>query len=132
MRKRIAYHFFSIQKNDLSPHDGSGAVDRRWRFVVKNLRCQIQQVNRGTAVEKYDIKVAEILYVIYHNNYLWSVDSSTRFIISVDPRQQIGETPQESGIKILQFIGTSEEVMTKVRRKTNIEIYAEWNKRWTL
>lgn len=134
MRHRSKLHWFTIQRNDLTIKDSTGALNRStgWRTIKLNVRCHIQQVNKGDALVKYDIKVAQFLYVIMHNEPDLSPDESYRFIINVNPLLRIDNFPDKNEIKILEFKGASTGVISKLNRHSTNDIYAEHNKRWTL
>jgi len=136
MRKRAKYHWFNIQRNDLTVKDITGALDRRegWRTTNTNIPCQIQQINRGEAFEKYNISVAEVLYIILFHNVNFTPDASYRFIIPSDGLEtiQLPDTLVLGNYKILEFKGFNKSAIGKLKRKGQLEVYGEHNKRWTL
>lgn len=132
MRTRALYHYFSVQNNNLSSRDASGAINRSWAFEKRNIKCQIQEIGKAEAVERYGIQVAEVMYLILYQDPTLTIDETKRFIIHNDPRNQIYYAPKESDIKILEYKGKREAVIHQRRRHAEFRIFAEWNKRWIL
>lgn len=136
MRYQDKFHWFNVQTNAFTAKDTTGALNRQtgWSNLKVNVRGHIQQVNRGDALEKYDIKVAELLYVIFFDDSTFIPDASTRFIINKTPKYKVPLNPQPEEIKILEFIAFNEGYIGNFVKSTvnTLEIYAQHNKRWTL
>lgn len=134
LSRRVLKHWVSFQYNDLSGQDKSGAIDRKWTFLQKNVPCNVQQINRGNAFNRYGIEVSESLFVICYNYLHTRFDNSYRFIINVRPELKIPDiaTPNPEEIYILEFRGCKTGVINRNRRFNEYEVYGEWNNRWEL
>lgn len=133
MQRKTFRHYFSVQDNsNYHGTEKTGALHRsNFPWLYKNLRCNIQEVNRQDSVLKYNIEVSEKLFVIYHN-FDAVFDEEHRFVVNVNPLRQIADNPSIDNILILEYRGRRVSVYSRNRQKITHEIYAEFNNRWRL
>lgn len=127
-------HYFCVQDNsNYHGKDSSGAVDRtNFPIILQNVRCNVQEVNKQDAVLKYNIKVSEKLYVLYHRQEL-TLDETIRIIIPADNLFKEIQFPlQQNDILILEYRGRRRPTFSRNRRWDAYELYGEHNKRWQI
>ena len=134
MKFRDKFHWMRVQKNDLTGKDSTGALNRStgWRTFKENIRCQVQQLDKGDLELKYDIKADTDIYIIFFDDTSFSPSPSFRFIINNIPTLQVPFIPEMDEIKILEFIGFNANYIGRIPRKNTLEIYVKDNKRWQL
>lgn len=134
MHNKLKTHWFNVQTNKFTTKENTGALNREvgWSNLKIDVRGQVQQVNKGDALEQYNIKVAGILYIIFFDDVSFEVDAGCRFIINKKPKFKVPEHCTLNDVKILEFMGFNQGYIDRIDRKNVLEIYAEHNKRWSL
>lgn len=126
-------HYFTIQnQKDFHGVEKSGAIHRSAFADHKiNLPCNIQQMNRMDAETRYNIVVAEKLFVIYHKCSLL-FDETYRVLVNKNDFRILSTIRNPDDVLILEYRGHKVPGYTKNKRLRVNEVYCEWNKRGVL